>query len=55
MFFVQSVAPLILYCCSAVLFILGFRRIRAGSSFKGIVDIMGAGAIAIIGWSMGNP
>jgi len=55
MFFAQTAAPLILYGCSAVLVLLGVRRIRLGSAAKGIIDIIGAGAIAIMAWSMGNP
>ncbi|HPF86387.1 hypothetical protein SDC9_46450 [bioreactor metagenome] len=55
MFFAHSVAPFILYGCSAVLVLLGFRRIRLGSTLKGVIDIVGAGAIAIMGWSLGNP
>ncbi len=55
MFFAQTVAPMILYGCSAVLVMLGVRRIRLGSSVKGVIDIIGAGAIAIMGWSIGNP
>ncbi|MBL3539169.1 hypothetical protein [Aminivibrio sp.] len=55
MFFAHSVAPLILYGCSAVLVLLGFRRIRLGSPLKGVIDIVGAGTIAILGWSLGNP
>ncbi|MGI6783915.1 MAG: hypothetical protein ACOX5A_06770 [Aminivibrio sp.] len=55
MFFTQTVAPLILYGCSVVLAMLGIRRIRLGSSVKGVIDIIGAGAIAIMGWSIGNP
>ncbi len=55
MFFAHTVAPLILYGCSSVLVLLGFRRIRLGSTLKGVIDIVGAGAIAIMGWSQGNP
>ena len=55
MFIVNTMAPLILYSCSALLFFLGVRRIRLGSRAKGVVNIIGAGAIAIMGWSIGNP
>lgn len=55
MFFAHTVAPLILYCCSAVLAFMGIRRMRAGSPIKGLFDIAGAVAFTVIGWSMANP
>lgn len=55
MFFAHSVAPYILYGCSIILVPLGIRRIRAGSPLKGFLDLVGAGVIAVMGWSLGNP
>ncbi len=54
-FFAHSVAPYILYACSLVLVPLGFRRFRAGSPLKGMLDFVGAGVIAIMAWTLANP
>lgn len=51
----QSAAPYILYACSVILVPLGINRFRSGSPVKGVCDLLGAGVIAIMAWSMGNP
>lgn len=53
--FPHSIAPYILYACSLALIPLGINRIRAGSPVKGVLDFVGAGVIAVMAWSLGNP
>lgn len=54
-FFAASVAPWILYGCSIVLVPLGIRRFRAGNPLKGFLDLLGAGVIAVMAWTLQNP
>ena len=54
-FFAASAAPWILYGCSVVLVPLGIRRFRAGNPLKGFLDLLGAGVIAVMAWTLQNP
>ncbi len=54
-FFAVHLAPWILYGCSIVLVPLGIRRLRGGSPLKGMLDLLGAGVIAVMAWTLRNP
>jgi TM2 domain-containing membrane protein YozV len=53
-FFAAHIAPLILYVCAILMFMLGIRRFRYGQPFKGLANMALAAVIAIMGWAIGK-